>query len=56
MKVFSLFESSLKDPNKLNRIFLRIYGIHKKKKLKKKFLKKRVGSYALARAITDFHF
>ena len=27
-----------------------------KKNLKKKFLKKRVGSYALARAITDFHF
>ena len=52
MKVFSLFESSLKDPNKLNRIFLRIY----EKNLKKKFLKKRVGSYALARAITDFHF
>ena len=39
MKVFSLFESSLKDPNKLNRIFLRIYGIHKKK-FKKKIFKK----------------
>ena len=39
MKVFSLFESSLKNPIKLNRIFLRIYGIHKKK-LKKKIFKK----------------
>ena len=39
MKVFSLFESSLKDPKKLNRNFLRIYGINKKK-IKKKIFKK----------------
>ena len=61
MTVFSVFESSLLDPNKLNRIleqfiivtvaiFLYLWNSLKKT------LKNSVGNYALARAITDFHF
>ena len=61
MTVFSVFESSLLDPNKLNRILEQFIIVtvaiflHLWNSLKKT-LKNSVGNYALARAITDFHF
>ena len=61
MTVISVFESSLLDPNKLNRILEQFIIVtvaiflHLWNSLKKT-LKNSVGNYALARAITDLHF
>ena len=61
MTVISVFESSLLDPNKLNRILeqfiiVTVAIFRYLWNSLKKTLKNSVGNYALARAITDFHF